>query len=201
MALSVEEIKKIHNEVKPPEKKFQEVTLAQKHEFPVSHDFHPLQVILGSNLFNFIIVLAVVIWLIKKANLSAAIVKIKNDIIEIINNIENERAVKRNHLVNIKMKVQNVNQEVQKIINEGEQVAKSLSENIITDANKQAEEVVKKAETSVENQKQVVSNEIMTKVTGAAFYVAEEHIKQAIDDRLHRKYIEEFIDNLDKIGN
>lgn len=175
----------------------QTATLVNK---PVeSPKISPIETILESNLFNFIIVLAVVIWLIKKTDVAGLIAKKRDEIIELIKNAENEKTVKQNNLNNTKIKVQNVSQEVKKISDEGEQVAKNLSENILDDAKKQAEDFQKKAESSVESQKQVVSNEIMTKITGAAFYIAEEHIKQSIDERLHRKYIEEFIDNLEKI--
>lgn len=160
-----------------------------------------INTILNSNVFNFAIVVAFVVWIIKKVDLASLIAKKCAEIAEIIKNAEEEKQIKLNHLEITRNKVSNLNQEVIKIATEGEQVAKKLSESILEDAQKQSEELHRKAVASVENEKQVVSGEVMTKITSAAFYIAEEHIKQAIDDRLHRKYIDEFIDGLDKIHN
>ena len=88
-----------------------------------------------------------------------------------------------------------------KIVDEGEQIAGNLSESIISDAKKQAEDMHNKAVISVGNEKQLVSRDVIEKITGAAFFIAEEHIKNSIDDRLHKKYINEFINELDAVQN
>lgn len=160
-----------------------------------------MNIILHSNLLNFIIVIILLIWAARKANLSAIIAKKQSEIAELIKNAVDEKKIKQNHLLVTKTKVSNVKQEVLKIIDEGEQVANNISESILDDGEKQAEDMHKKAVISVNNQKQMVSGEIRAKITGAAFYIAEEHIKQAIDERLHRKYIDEFLENMDKIPN
>jgi F0F1-type ATP synthase membrane subunit b/b' len=160
-----------------------------------------INIILNSNLLNFIIVIVFLIWVIRKANLSTLITQKQNEIVESIKNAEDEKKIKQNHLLVTKTKVSNVKQEVLKIIDEGEQVASNISESILDDADKQSEDMNKKAAASIKNEKQVVSGEVMTKIMGAAFYISEEHIKQAIDERLHRKYIDEFINNLDSIHN
>lgn len=158
-----------------------------------------IELILNSNVINFAMVAAFVVWIVKKADLSGLINKKRIEIIESINNAEEENKNKQNILSDTKIRVGNLEEEVLKITHEGEFVARNLSSNIIEGANKQAEDLHKKAEASVENQKQVIADAVMTKITNTAFYIAEEHIKQSIDERLHRKYINEFIDNLDKI--
>ena len=45
----------------------------------------------------------------------------------------------------------------------------------------------------------MASNRVVEEVTNAAFIIAEQHIKEAVDDRLHQKYINEFIENLDNV--
>jgi len=174
-----------------------EMTLVNTH--PANPETSTINVILHSNLLNFLIVIIFLIWVIRKVNLSAIIAKKQNEIAELIKNAVDAKKIKQNQLLVTKTKVSNVKQEVSKIIDEGEQVAKNISESILDDGEKQAEDMHKKAVISVGNQKQMVSADVRTKITGAAFYIAEEHIKQAIDERLHRKYIDEFIDNLDVI--
>lgn len=171
-----------------------EMTLAKSQ--PEGHDNNVLNLVLQSNLFNFLIVLVVVIWLIRKADVASLIAKKQAEIAESIKNAEDEKTVKQNYLAVTKNKVADADKEVTKIIDEGEHVARNISESISEEAGKQAEELHKKAVVSVENQKQIISGEVMTKITNAAFYVAEEHIKQSIDKRLHNKFINEFIEEM-----
>ena len=166
-----------------------------------THENSAINIILHSNLLNFVIVIIFLIWVIRKADLASLIAKKQFEIAELIKNAVEEKKIKQNHLSVTKNKVSNVKQEVLKIIDEGEQVANNLSESIMDDAEKLAADMHKKAVISVGNEKQMVSREVRAKITGAAFYIAEEHIKQAIDERLHKKYIDEFINNLDAVQN
>ena len=160
---------------------------------------HAFNMVLDSNLINFLIVIAVVIWLFKKFNVYSLIIKKRDEILEIIKNLEKERKEKKNYLEQTKEKVKNVYQEVIKMIDEGEHVSESISERIIKDAEQQASEMMGKAHSLVESERNMASNRVMREVTNAAFIIAEQHIKEAIDDRLHQKYINEFIDNMENI--
>jgi len=176
-----------------------EMTLVKNHaEIPENN---AMNIVLHSNLLNFIIVIVFLVWVIRKVDLASLIAKKQTEIAELIKNAVDEKKIKQNQLLVTKTKVSNVKQEMLKIIDEGEQVADNLSDSIMNDAEKQAEDMRKKAVMNLSNEKQVVSGEVKTKITGAAFYIAEKHIKQAIDERLHKKFIDEFINNLDTAQN
>ena len=155
-----------------------------------------ITLILNSNLINFIIVAGFLVWVIKKVDLAGIIAKKGAEIAESVKNSEDEKKIKQNHLGEIKVKVSNVREEAGKIVSDGEQIAKSLSDSIGSEADKHAEDLHNKALIAMEHHKQLVTGELTAQVAGAAFYIAEEHIKQAMDDRLHSKYIDEFIENL-----
>ena len=176
-----------------------EITLV-KNSTDVSEN-NAMNIILHSNLLNFVIVVVLIVWVIKKAKISELLAKKQQEIAELIKNAAEEKKIKQNQLLVTKTQVSNVEQEVQKIVVEGEQIAGNLSESIISDAKKQAEDMHNKALISVGNEKQLVSRDVIEKITGAAFYIAEEHIKNSIDDRLHKKYIKEFIEDLDAVQN
>ncbi|MEI8388593.1 MAG: hypothetical protein WCG23_01785 [bacterium] len=176
-----------------------EITLV-KNSTDVSEN-NAMNIILHSNVLNFVIVVILIVWLIKKAKISELLAKKQQEIAELIKNAAEEKKIKQNQLLVTKTKVSNVEQEVQKIVVEGEQIAGNLSESIISDAQKQAEDMHNKAVISVGNEKQLVSRDVIEKITGAAFFIAEEHIKNSIDDRLHKKYINEFIEDLDAVQN
>jgi len=160
-----------------------------------------VEYILDSNAINFILVIVFIVWIVKKNHLGSLIAKKQAEIADAINNAEAE---KKNQLTELSItmgKVSNLNQETQKILDDNKKIAESLKNNILEDANKQSEDINKKAAMTVETQKQQASNEITSKITKAAFLIAEEHIKKAIDDRLHIKYIDEFIDNIETAHN
>lgn len=167
------------------------------HEF---QEFSVSDYLYGSNILNFIIVAFFIVWAVKKFEAGKLINKKKSEITEIVNIAEKEKITKKILLNETQTKVRNVNFETSKIMEEGNVTAAKLSDNISLSADKQAENLRKKAEISAETYKQTVSEELTAKITCAAFYIAEEHIKQSIDERLHQKYIDEFTDNLDKIN-
>lgn len=153
--------------------------------------------ILFSNVINDLIVIAFLIWIFRRFNLIGFIVKKRDEIAEKIHNVEEEKNIKENQLQKTKDKVKNVNQEVNRMIDEGDQVANSVSERIIEDAEVQAATMQKKAHGLVENESKAAENKVMNEVTSASFAVADQIIRESIDDRLHQKYIDEFIDNIE----
>ncbi len=170
---------------------------------PPGHNEHAggevLDTIFFSNIINVIIVILFFVWLFRKFNLLSFIGKRKEEILEALKNLEQEKKIKQNYLKETKIKVQNVNREVEKIIDDGEQVAESISERIIKEAEEEAAEIQKKAHALIESERKVASNRVVQEVTTAAFVIAEQHIKEAIDHRLQHKYINEFIDSLDNV--
>ncbi|HSA07394.1 MAG TPA: hypothetical protein P5556_09465 [Candidatus Gastranaerophilales bacterium] len=164
-----------------------------------SQDVNIIDTIMFSNVINVIIVIALIIWLMRKFNLLAILAKRRDEVLEIIKNFNQDRMVKQHQLEQTKNKVKNINQEVLKIMDEGEHVAESLSERIIMDAEEEASYMHKKAHSMIETERKMASNLVMQDVTNAAFKIAEIHIKEAIDERLQQKYINEFIDNLDRL--
>lgn len=155
--------------------------------------------ILFSNIINVLFVIVFFIWLFRKFNLLSFIAKKRDEIMETLKNLEEERRIKQNNLEQTKIKVQNVNQEITKILDEGGHVAESVSERIIKEAEEEAADMQKKAHALIETERKVASNQVVQEVSTAAFVIAEKHIREAVDDRLHDKYINEFIENLDNL--
>lgn len=160
--------------------------------------FNIVSYILGSNVINFVIEIAIIIWLLKLANISGIISNIRNKTVEAIQNAEKEKQNRIEQLAKVQKRVENSDQESQKIIEEAKEVANKLSESIMTGAGKQSEHIINQAHAEAETQKQSITTEVASKITAAAFVIAKEHINKAIDQRMHKKYIDEFIDSLDK---
>lgn len=168
-------------------------------EEPPHQESNIVDTILFSNIINLIIVIAFLAWIFRKYNVFSFITKKHDEIVEKIKNVEEERKYKKNQLQLTKAKVKNVNQEVMKIIDEGERIARDLSERILKDAEKEAADMQKKAHNLIESERKQAADDIIQETTHAAFIIAEEHIKQAIDENMHKKYIDRFINNLENI--
>ena len=158
-----------------------------------------IDTILFSNLINIIIVVVFFVWLFRKYDLLSFLTKKREEIVEIIKNVKQERIAKTSQLEATKIKTQNVKQERIKIIDEGEQVAETISEKIIEDAEIEAAEMQKRAKLLIESEKQVAANEIIEEITNNSFIIAEQHIKQAIDDKMHQKHIDKFIESMEDL--
>lgn len=158
-----------------------------------------IELIFFSNIINFIIVIVFFIWLFRKFNIFNFIYKKRDEIVQTIKNYEQERKLKEHQLEVTKNKVKNVEQETEKIIDDGEEIAENLSERIIEEAEKEAANMQKKAHFTIESERKIAENEIMSEVTEAAFAIAEVKINEAIDSRMHQRYIDNFIDNLEKL--
>lgn len=167
---------------------------------PVSETaVNPYALIYHSNVLNFILVIVFLVWIARKTHIFSAITEKQNAINKKLTNAENEKKRAELELNDTKKLVANLDQEEKKIIKEAKEIASSLSDRINIETNIESEEIHKKAQKIIETEKIMASSEVMQDVSRAAFIIAEEHIKQAIDDRLHKKYIDEFIDDLDNL--
>ena len=155
--------------------------------------------ILFSNVINVLIVILFLTWLVRRFNLLAFLVNRRNEILETIHNVKEERRIKENILEKTKLSVKNSDKEVEKIQEEGKEVADSLSRRILRNAELEADDMQKKAQLSIENESRMAKNHIMRTITNSAFAVAEQHIKDTIDEYRHRKYIDDFINKLDNL--
>ncbi|NLF82908.1 MAG: ATP synthase F0 subunit B, partial [Candidatus Gastranaerophilales bacterium] len=155
--------------------------------------------ILFSNVINVLIVILFLTWLVRRFNLLAFLGNRRNEILETIHNVKEERRIKENVLEKTKLNVKNSDKEVEKIQEEGKEVAETLSRRILRNAELEADDMQKKAQLSIENESRMAKNHIMRTITNSAFAVAEQHIKDTIDEYRHRKYIDDFINKLDNL--
>jgi ATP synthase F0 subunit b len=158
---------------------------------------HILEIIYSSNIINFLLVVAFLVWLTKKYHLLSAITDKQDIIAKTVHNAEEDKAKAEKDLQESHDRIKNLGDETQKITEEAKGIADSLAERIRVEAQLNATDIHKKADRAIEVEKEMASNEVLQDISRAAYNIAEKHVKQAIDTRLHKKYIDEFIDNLD----
>lgn len=171
-------------------------TSVQEHTAP-SHEL--FNTIYNSNVVNFIFVLLFVVWLCKKFNIAKAIADQRDAIIATIRAAEEKKVKAELELDAVEKKIRRSEDEVSKIIENSKDVAESLSDRIFKETESSIEEIVQRSHRTIESERESAKSVLNRQVTNAAFAVSEEHIKNSIDEHLHTKYINEFIDGLSNL--
>ncbi len=155
--------------------------------------------IFHSNIINFIIVVAFLVWLNKVQKFTSIIDQRQEEISTKVLDSEESKRRAEFKLEQTKTQLCNSSEKIDAIVKDGKQVAKSLSSEIVIEAKKDAKELESKTEHVIDTKRTQAVSEIKIKITGAAFEIAREHIKQSLDDRMHQKFIDEFIESLDNL--
>lgn len=165
---------------------------------PVVH-FDPVHFVLNSNILNFALVVFFLVWIFKKYNVLNALGEKQQEIANKIQLAEDDKLKARQELESTREKVKNCGNETDKIKDDAKTIALSLTERIKTESVTALKDMESKAERTIKAENEKASTEITRDISKAAFIIAETHIKQAIDQEMHRQYIDEFVDSLDNI--
>lgn len=158
--------------------------------------------ILNSNLINFFILITILVVIIRKVKLFAAIAHKQNEIASSIKNAEELKLQAEMQLDGAEKKIRRLEDEKTKIKFDVDEVAKSLAEKLINEAHSEADNLSEKSKRTIENDKNKAFVKLSSDVSKIALLVAEEHIIKSIEtdgERLHKKFVDEFIENLDNL--
>ena len=157
--------------------------------------------ILESNLFNFVLMLLLLNWIINKTNMSDKLEAGRKSIEDKINNskLAKETAIKE--LFELQEKTKDVNKEAHEILAKSNSNAVMVGEKIIEDAKKQACEYGKNLDKIVESNQKAVKNNLTEKTAKTAVKIAQDYIEEKLenDRSLHIKFINESIDALNGV--
>lgn len=155
-----------------------------------------------SNLFNFVVMVLLLAWLVKKFDLGA---KIEAGRKKIESNIaESETAKEENlkKLYEVQEASTKIDEEMLKVFNSAEEKARFVGEKLLEEGKIQAESIKENSKKTIDTNIKTVKNEIIKETAQEAMKLAEQHIKSTLesDPNLHRKFIWESIDAIDGIG-
>ena len=93
--------------------------------------------------------------------------------------------------------VSNADEEVKKILNEGKATAEKLKEGILEDARKDASDIVSKARSDSEAEKERISTEIKSEVLDLSLAISEK-VASSMSKKDQEKLIKEFIKDMEE---
>lgn len=157
--------------------------------------------ILHSNVINFAIMIALFAFIISKLKVSQKIEDMRTSIQK---KVEESDAIKEEAIKdfeNVADSLSHIEDELNSIVKKAEQTAKAFEEKSREDLNKAVETIKKNIEKQVKSEENHVHAQLMKNVGDSSIEIAQRQIKSALekDKQLHRRYIDDFINSIDKI--
>jgi len=93
-------------------------------------------------------------------------------------------------------KIQDIQLERNKIIEEATQKARIKTDEILEIANEEAKQIIEKAKNEIDREKQKMMNELKDEISTLALLAASKVIEKDLDSNTHEQMIQQFIDKV-----
>lgn len=159
-------------------------------------------IIVESNTFNFIIFLALFALIFKKINVKGLINSIQEKIVKVIEDVKNEKEIALNLLKSAESEVANLDNELKEIVVDAEKSAEVIGHKIMSEAQKQLESIESNALKVIEAEEKLLVSQLSKKTSTESIQAAKSHIEKTLGETpsLHEKFINESIDELDRLN-
>lgn len=160
------------------------------------------QTILMSNTFNFVLFVLILAWVFKKIDVHAMIVSLQQKIIKILDEAKKEKEEAQNKLAQAEKAVENLGEELKIIVDDAHKSAEVISTKILTEAQKQLESIEQNAQKTIEAEEKMLIGKLTKSTSKASVEAAKSHVQNVLGETpsLHEKYINESIDELDRLS-
>ena len=99
-----------------------------------------------------------------------------------------------------KKKFENLKEETKVLINEAKNEGIKIKEQMALDAQKEAEEIRKKALEHFQEGKHLLVEQLKQEISSLSLDIAEKILKKSIDEKIQKDYFKEISDNLEKFS-
>lgn len=160
------------------------------------------QLILQTNTFNFIIVLAILILIISKLNVKEKIEHIRDEIKSYVHESSNEKNLAEKELENIKKEVVKLPDEISRIKESAKNSVSSLERKIEAEVKEQMSDIDNNAKRLLSFETKKFKSKLSSILSEASIVLAKDNaLKQLENNReLHNKYIEDAIEEINRIN-
>lgn len=159
-------------------------------------------IIVQSNTFNFVVFVLILVWVAKKIDIHSIITSLQEKIIKIINDVKREHEEATNKLRQAEKAVENLGEELKTIVEDAAKSAEVISQKILTEAEKQVENIKANAKKVIDAEEKLLISKLTKNTSLASVGAAKEHVQNVLTENplLHEKYINESIDELDRLN-
>ena len=154
-----------------------------------------------TNLFNFIIFAAIIIYICIKLNLKTKLEQAKENVDSVIHESETVMEESATKLDEMEKAISNIAQDVDEILNTSNKNAELVGEKILEDAKKTALIIKDNTEKAIENSVNILRNDLITRATEASLEVAKSRIINELNNNkdLHNRLIDESVNSLEGV--
>lgn len=154
--------------------------------------------IVTSNFFNFVVMVLILAWIFKKADLINKLENAKLNIKSSITNSEKEKLNAEKELLDTKKSVENLDNEIKIKIQDAENRAETMAKNIAAVTEEKVQKIKNSVSTAVQTEEKKLSNTLSKKTAKASSELAKANIKAILKSHpeLHEKYINQSIEEL-----
>lgn len=158
--------------------------------------------IVESNTFNFVIFVLILAWVFKKINISAVISSLQEKILKIIDEAKKNHEDAKLELKQAESSVANLETELKTLVEDASKSANVIGEKIINEAKKQVQNIENTAEKIITAEEKMLISKLTKTTSQESIAAAKSHIQQVLEQTptLHEKYINESIDELDRLN-
>lgn len=163
---------------------------------------HIWNIIVKSNTFNFVIFVLILAWIAKKIDVPGVISALQQKIIKIIDEVKKAHEEAKGDLSNANKAIENLETELATIVEEASNSAKVIGEKILSEAQKQIESIESNTTKVIEAEEKLLVSKLTKNTSLASIEAAKSNIKEALyqTPTLHEKYINECIEELDRLS-
>ena len=157
--------------------------------------------IVQSNAFNFIVLVVILGFLIKKMNVSAQLENLREKIADRITFSQEEREKAKIELENAQNSVANIENEIAEQKQLAQKNVEGAVNQTLLNAEHQSEKILNNVQTVIANEEKQISSRIINDTTRRAVEAAKNKIIEKLhaNPQLHDKYINEAIEDIDKV--
>lgn len=157
--------------------------------------------ILHSNVVNFTIMIVFFAFIAYKLNVIQKVEDMRASIQKKVEESDILKEEAKKDFQNIKDSLGNIEEEIDTIVKKAEKTAESFEQKAKEDIDRAVALINQNAQKQIETEHSRVKRELLKNVSASSVEIAQKQIKTALDNdrQLHRKYIEEFINSIDKL--
>jgi len=164
--------------------------------------YHIWNVFVTSNLFNFVVFIAIFAWIFKKFDLKGMLTGLQKKVSDLIEAAKREKAEATQELKKAETAVANLETELTVIVKEAQKSAEFISDKILKEAAAQIESIESNAVKVIDAEEKLLVSTLSKSASKASIAVAKSHIEKVLAETptLQEKYINESIDELDRLN-
>lgn len=157
--------------------------------------------LLEGNFFNFIILFALIIWLLVKFNVSEIIEQAQKGIEELLKKSDDEKRASEKELSTVKKEVENLPEELAQIKQDAQNTVDAFRKAAQEEIAQTAQRLEANAQKAIENEVQKINSDLQRVAALQAIETAHKKTlnKLSANVDLHRKFIDEAINKIEEL--